>query len=353
MRQLLVLLVVASCALDAPVAFEEFDSLSKIEGVDFTFEIDGMTVSFQPIVTDPAVFKWKWNFGDGNKSIEYAPVHTYATPGTYAVTFVVGDGGDKGQAIKYVTVGDPAPPPDPGTDYPAYPVPMDNPDVLLDTPPISLGPANDIVVVGISMSNGMREFAYWSDTRFPHSDDLHFVNCALGGVALDKWATTNTPWTRCLESVAVAGWSVSDVRVVIHKSALQFELGDSADNMYDLLTTFTTKIDKYFPQAEVVYNMTRSLGDYALKDGRDEPLAHDHSRVLDTWLRANPTVSGRQYVWGPYIWAPDCGLGLVNGSGVCYVREDYATDGVHPVAGALEKIAAMMDTFFQTQAWYN
>ncbi|MBL7796220.1 MAG: PKD domain-containing protein [Saprospiraceae bacterium] len=34
---------------------------------------------------------WLWNFGDGHTSTEIAPVHTYATPGTYQVTLTATD----------------------------------------------------------------------------------------------------------------------------------------------------------------------------------------------------------------------------------------------------------------------
>jgi hypothetical protein len=46
--------------------------------------------------------------------------------------------------------------------------------------------------------------------------------------------------------------------------------------------------------------------------------------------------------WGPYLWAPDCAVGISNGSGVCYRRTDYQADGVHPAAGALEQVSTML-----------
>ena len=55
--------------------------------------IDSYTVTFNPTVSD--VKTYDWDFGDGEKSTEAAPVHTYKKSGTYTVRLTVkGDGGE-------------------------------------------------------------------------------------------------------------------------------------------------------------------------------------------------------------------------------------------------------------------
>ncbi|MGB1205621.1 MAG: PKD domain-containing protein [Chitinophagales bacterium] len=47
---------------------------------------DGLTVSFVELAFVPQnVTSWSWSFGDGNSSIEAAPIYTYAAAGTYNV----------------------------------------------------------------------------------------------------------------------------------------------------------------------------------------------------------------------------------------------------------------------------
>jgi PKD repeat protein len=50
----------------------------------FTYETDGLTVTFTNLSTDADFFSW--NFGDGGTSIATNPVHTFPSPGTFEVT---------------------------------------------------------------------------------------------------------------------------------------------------------------------------------------------------------------------------------------------------------------------------
>lgn len=58
---------------------------------DFSFTIDGLTVSFTDLSTaDPGpIIEWTWDFGDGTTSSEANPVHTYAVPGEYDVCLTI------------------------------------------------------------------------------------------------------------------------------------------------------------------------------------------------------------------------------------------------------------------------
>jgi PKD repeat protein len=51
---------------------------------DFSYSVDGLTVSFTNLSTQAS--SYIWNFDDGNTSSAESPVHTYAQPGFYEVT---------------------------------------------------------------------------------------------------------------------------------------------------------------------------------------------------------------------------------------------------------------------------
>lgn len=40
-------------------------------------------------INSGSIVNWQWNFGDGNVSQQQNPIHIYATPGTYSVTFTI------------------------------------------------------------------------------------------------------------------------------------------------------------------------------------------------------------------------------------------------------------------------
>jgi PKD repeat protein len=82
-----------------------FVNCSKDEAVppmaDFQFVVDGVEVTFNGNATNATTFTW--DFGDGNTSSEEDPVHTYANPGDYEVTFTVEGEGGSDSEIKIVT----------------------------------------------------------------------------------------------------------------------------------------------------------------------------------------------------------------------------------------------------------
>ena len=57
----------------------------------FTYETDGLTVTFTNTSTVSGTVTYAWDFGDGETSTEKDPVHTYASKGEYTVTLTVKD----------------------------------------------------------------------------------------------------------------------------------------------------------------------------------------------------------------------------------------------------------------------
>jgi len=232
-----------------------------------------------------------------------------------------------------------------------------------------------IGVVCVGMSNAFLEcgdFIHkWEEGTFGRKINLQvrFVNCAVGGRALEYW---NNPeldhrlWDACVQrKIPEAGLRPDQIRVIWHKAANMFPLDDRgavlppypdprADyfRFHENLSTFAARVSDKFPSMQAVYVTSRSYGGFASVPERGEPLSYEEGLALNLWLKDFPTLNGVWFGWGPYIWAPDCSTGVTNASGVCYVREDYQADGVHPAQGALDKISWLMHAWFSRFDWY-
>lgn len=233
-----------------------------------------------------------------------------------------------------------------------------------------------IGVVCIGMSNANQECDHfiqkWVQGEFAGeiSPQVRFVNCAVGGNAIERWndpAYDDRLWGRCIDQkISEAGLRADQIRVIWHKAANM--LTTDANNVvfppypdpnsdyfrfYDNLTVFAARVSEKLPSVQAVYTSSRSYGGFAKRERRGEPLSYEEGLALNEWLKANPTVNGVWYGWGPYIWAPDCAAGLTNGSGMCYERSDYQDDGVHPAQGAKDKISEMLHARFSQFDWYR
>jgi hypothetical protein len=122
---------------------------------------------------------------------------------------------------------------------------------------------------------------------------------------------------------------------------------DSASDYFRFqqdLTQFADVLRRRMPSVQAVYVSRRSYGGFAESPGRGEPLSYEEGHALNQWLAAGGVSGDMWFGWGPYLWAPNCASGRTNGSGVCYDRTDYQADGVHPAAGALEKMPRVLQT---------
>ena len=233
-----------------------------------------------------------------------------------------------------------------------------------------------IGVVCIGMSNAFLEcgdFIHkWEEGTFGRKINLQvrFVNCAVGGRAIEYW---NNPeidehlWDACIQrKIPEAGLRPDQIRVIWHKAADMFPFDQSGAllplypdlrsdyfRFYENLSTFAARVKGKFPSVQAVYVSSRSYGGYSTVPERGEPLSYEEGLALNQWLKDHSSVDGIWYGWGPYLWAPDCSTGVTNASGVCYVREDYQADGVHPAQGASDKISSMMHAWFHKYDWYR
>lgn len=233
-----------------------------------------------------------------------------------------------------------------------------------------------IGVVCIGMSNSTQECSdYISKMSTAFAGQINtavtVVDCARGGNAIESWndpANDERLWDRCIDTLLPQnGLSLDQVRVVYHKAANQFTTGTGGaqlpfypdpgsdyENFYDNLTDFAARANTEFPALQALYTTSRSYGGFSGSPiARGEPLSYEEGHALNSWLADNPTVGGVWQGWGPYIWAPDCATGDENGSGYCYVRDDFQDDGHHPAQGARDKISEMIHASLSEHAWYQ
>lgn len=236
--------------------------------------------------------------------------------------------------------------------------------------------AGVIGVVCIGMSNSSQEctdfisHADRGDYAGQISPAVRFANCAVGSHAIERWndpAFDGMLWDACLSGkLAPRGIGPEQVRVIWHKAADQFTTGpggavyppypDAGSDYFrfrDNLGRFAARLREKFPSVQAVYTSSRSYGGFASSPARGEPLSYEEGHALNAWLASGQQAAGVWFGWGPYLWAPPCTSAQVNGSGICYDRADFQSDGVHPAQGALSKICGMLHARFSKESWYR
>jgi hypothetical protein len=247
---------------------------------------------------------------------------------------------------------------------------------LADNGQPQVTPVDGVIgVVCVGMSNANQECTAFMDlvsgtAAGEMSPAVHVVNCAVGGHAIERWvdpAEDARLWDDCIgRKLALGGVRPDQVRVLYHKAANQFTTGTGGAPLptYPLagsdyaafisnLSAFAARVPTKLPAVQAVYTSSRSYGGYANNAGRGEPLSYEEGHALNSWLSDNRTVDGVWYGWGAYLWAPDCGTGVSNGAGLCYVRNDYVEDGVHPSSSGRAKIAQAMHERMRQEPWYR
>ncbi|MEX0685830.1 MAG: T9SS type A sorting domain-containing protein [Balneolales bacterium] len=246
---------------------------------------------------------------------------------------------------------------------------------LTDTGIPAISDSDGIIgMVCIGMSNSAQEcdrYIQALSNEFSNevSQQIHVINCARGGHAIEKW---NDPefdsvlWEDCAENISNSDLTLSQIRVVLHKAANQFTGGPNRQplpfypdpasdyfNFQENLSVFSDRVTDFFPDLQAVFTTSRSYGGFSDNPRRGEPLSYEEGHALNQWLLENGSVKEVWFGWGPYIWAPSCYSGINNGLGYCYERDDYVNDGVHPSDSGRFKIAQMWHLKLSEYDWYR
>ena len=229
----------------------------------------------------------------------------------------------------------------------------------------------EYALVCIGMSNAHQECADWlvkinGSIKDEIDPKLEVINCAVGSHAIERWnddSYNDILWDACIEKVHDAGLEAGDVQYVWHKAMVQYVRDEQNDplppypnansayyKLVEELNIFSTRLPQYMPNVEMVFTSGRSYGGFAVRPDRGEPLAELSNQAIAEWLRDNQTVAGIAYVQGPDLWAPACADR--RGAELCYQREDYQRDGIHPAQGALNKITRLLHYHISQFEWY-
>jgi hypothetical protein len=202
------------------------------------------------------------------------------------------------------------------------------------------------------------------------AEQVVVVNCGRFGYGIEDW---NDPdyevdlWDLCLDLVLpYVGLRLDQIRVVYHKAANRRtttqdgsplpsypHLDSDYQALYDNLTTFSTRVNQFFPNLQAAYTSSRSYGGFATTPGRGEPLSYEEGHAVNSWLANHTSVGGVWQGWGAYLWAPSCTDDVMNGGGVCYFDHDFIAGGVFPSASGKGKISFLMHHRLLLERWYR
>lgn len=112
MKRFLFIITVAATFILSGCHKEVEDAINEMQNtkVDFTYSINGMTVSFTPDC-DPKVKDFEWLIGEDVRYKTPNPTHTFKTAGTYKVQLIGKWGISKYNiCVKEITISEPTPP---------------------------------------------------------------------------------------------------------------------------------------------------------------------------------------------------------------------------------------------------
>ncbi len=222
-------------------------------------------------------------------------------------------------------------------------------------------PSGRIVLLSLGMSNATQE---WSAFQQLVAGDatlnprLLVVDGAIGGQTAQVISDPNAPyWSAVQQRVAQAGATAQQVQVVWLKTAnAQPTMGFPgwALALRDQLVDVARIVADEFPQCRLLYVSSRTYGGYATAPLNPEPWAYESGFafkwLVEEQIAGNPLLAPGEapwIAWGPYLWAD----GLVpRADALTWECSDFASDGVHPALSGRQKVAALLDDFFRTDA---
>jgi hypothetical protein len=213
-----------------------------------------------------------------------------------------------------------------------------------------------IVMLSIGMSNTSSEFSQF--IRLAEADGrenprLLMIDAARNGTDATKiadplgdyWIHADNELQRCKVTTA-------QVQVVWLKTAIAYEpcgFPEKARLLQRMLRSIVEILRTKFPQLKLVYVSSRIYGGYSETDLNPEPIAYESAFAVK-WLieerinNPNPDSSMPWVGWGPYLWADGV---TPRSDGLIWERRDFESDGVHPSAQGVLKVATMLLEFFQ------
>lgn len=230
-----------------------------------------------------------------------------------------------------------------------------------------------IAFISIGMSNTTQEFSAFvpkANADPQKNSRVVVVDCAQGGQASSDIANPSAPYWSLVDSrLATAGVTPAQVQVVWLKEARRQPteaFPSDARLLEDDLRTIVQIIKSRYPNTRSVYLSSRIYAGYATSTLNPEPYAYQSGFsvkwLVDEQLSRDPRtnfdpdagpVLAPWLAWGPYMWAD----GLTPRSdGLTWQCSDFQSDGTHPATTGVNKVDAMLLSFFKndatTRTWF-
>jgi hypothetical protein len=248
----------------------------------------------------------------------------------------------------------------------AHVVPLDqagNPD------PVS----GKIVILTVGFSNTSHESAVF--VSLSNADPLRHpavrvVNGAHGSASAEVvHDPANKYWPWLLSTLSKSGYSPLQVQAIWYKQATAsptapFPLHALTLRQYNVQIMGILR--SHFPNARLCYVSSRIYAGYSVTTVNPEPFAYEsafaYKWMIGDQIRGVPelnfdpqrgAVTSPWIAWGPYLWADGT---RPRADGLVWRCQDFVSDGTHPSPSGTAKVAALLLSFFQTDAttrgWY-
>ncbi|HEV8131829.1 MAG TPA: PKD domain-containing protein [Acidobacteriota bacterium] len=231
-----------------------------------------------------------------------------------------------------------------------------------------------IVLISIGMSNTTQEFATKGSGAFkPRADadksknpQLQIVDCAQGGKAASDWRDPNSDTWR-VASMRLASAAVTPPQVQVAWVKLAERGSDLPDKSFPAHAQFLQGhikevlriLKNSYPNVKIAYLSGRTRAyDNNPNSLNPEPIAYESSFSVKWTIEdqlnnrgnlnydsAKGQVVAPYLSWGPYIWTDGT---TPRSDGFIWLCEETESDGIHPSAAGVIKVADQLLAFFKT-----
>ena len=219
-----------------------------------------------------------------------------------------------------------------------------------------------IVLLSIGMSNTTQEFSTFvavASSDAVRAPAVVVVDGAQGGQDARVWARADAEtWAVVDQRLRAGGVTAQQVQAIWLKQAVAGPRGDFATStlaLIDLLDAIVRNAAQRYPNLRQVFLSPRTYAGYATTTLNPEPYAFETAfadRALI--MRSVAAPDARPWLgWGPYLWTDGTRGGP---DGFTWTCEDVAQDGTHPSRSGQQKVAQLLQTFFDTSpftTWYR